>query len=909
MIWRLLMLGLLMTEPVMAATYYVATTGNDANAGTAASPWRNPHRCAKSPVTAGDTCIVGSGTYQPSDIGRNDITIYISASQNSVAGSAANPITIRSETPRGAIIKVKSVNAGSAGIYIAQPGYIIEGFDINGTGTTWNTGSSASAAGVTIAASDVTVRNNHIWDIARTLCGDMAFGQSGILITNNTPRAVVEENEINKIGRLRNGESGCSTTHYQHDHGIYSAGADYVTIRRNVFYDVNRGYAVHVYASGTIHDNISITHNTFHGGSPTGAPPGQIILCNTISNITIKNNIFSAAPLGYPVDYCPGTTATNTEISYNIQDSNDGDAVDDMQTPSYKPSTGITNTGNIFNATLGLTNTTAGSEDFTLTASSAAINAGAVLSEAYCGAAPDMGAFETCGPISATINGQSLDVTFGTTILPVQVISGIFSVSCSGAGCGTPVVSNLSTLPSTGNVVRATITGITGTNCAAGQTWTVSLNTAVLTDSSKIGGTLNQKVLSFTSFAVTNACSGSPPTPPAGPNIIYEMDENTGTTLTNTGSGGAGLNGTLTGGGTWGTGLTGSGVVLTSQSAQYVAIPYGNAIDPSTQSLTISFWVNVDPANVALSRSYFGSALGTNQRFYITTLDSTWRLGIQSSNDGTIGDIAVTSGMTHVCLKADSSTDIATLSINGVASTSAGSRKAYTSFALASNFELGRIGGVATGAGGTFDKLYIYPSAEDCAAIYAAQLPLSSSTGTFTLQTYRFESGRLGVGGAIDTRTALDTALSLAEGGYAALHLQIRCDNVANCSSTAFPLYYSVDGGGYDYALDDVATSHGIRFYGSSSDDSLNRFIADGPLTGALSHTDGPTSMLSSHVSQSYTLAQNSSLTVRYLIYFGAGTANHTFRFRPKRGNGLSLDTYTVSPQVDVIPARAMGGP
>lgn len=906
MIWAVFLILALFAQPALSATYYVAKTGNDANSGDVSAPFLTIKKAAQT-VVAGDTIVVRAGTYTASDQvpARTDIAVYLAAGQGVPAGTSSNPITLKSETPLGAVIKVPSVNAGSAGINVSQPYWIIEGFDINGTGVTQSTGSNASQAGITVQANNTIVRRNHIWDIARTMCNGTAFGQSGMLITNNVQNTLIEYNTFNRIGRLRRFENGCGFDMWHHDHGIYEAGGDNTTVRHNVFYDVDRGYPITIYANGTTHDNIAFVYNTIDQGSPDSRIGGTLTLCNTMTNITIANNIVRNPAYGYLIEWCPGSTTSNVNIYNNASNSGSNQLVN----PSSRPASGNSSSGNLLSATLGLTNTTAGSEDFTLTASSAAINTGAVLSEAYCGAAPDMGAFETCPPISATINGQSLDVTFGTTFLPIQVVSGIFSVSCSGPGCGTPVVSNLSTLSSPGNVVRATIIGITGTNCAAGQTWTVSMNTAVLRDSSKIGGTLSQKVLSFTSFPVTNACSGSPPTPPAGPNIIYEMDENTGTTLTNTGSGGAGLNGTLTGGGTWGTGLTGSGVVLTSQSAQYVAIPYGNAIDPSTQSLTISFWVNVDPANVALSRSYFGSALGTNQRFYITTLDSTWRLGIQSSNDGTIGDIAVTSGMTHVCLKADSSTDIATLSINGVASTSAGSRKAYTSFALASNFELGRIGGIATGAGGTFDKLYIYPSAEDCAAIYAAQLPGSSAVGTFTLQTYRFESGRLGVGGAIDTRTALDTALSLAEGGYAALHLQIRCDNVANCSSTAFPLYYSVDGGGYDYALDDVATSHGVRFYGSSSDDSLNRFIADGPLTGSLSHTDGPTSMLSSHVSQSYTLAQNSSLTVRYLIYFGAGTANHTFRFRPKQGNGLSLDTYTVSPQVDVTPARAMGGP
>ncbi|MGP3982414.1 right-handed parallel beta-helix repeat-containing protein [Streptomyces sp. KR80] len=47
-----------------ATTYYVAPTGNDANAGTsAAAPLRTISRCAALAV-AGDTCQIAAGTYR-----------------------------------------------------------------------------------------------------------------------------------------------------------------------------------------------------------------------------------------------------------------------------------------------------------------------------------------------------------------------------------------------------------------------------------------------------------------------------------------------------------------------------------------------------------------------------------------------------------------------------------------------------------------------------------------------------------------------------------------------------------------------------------------------------------------------------------------------------------------------------
>lgn len=50
------------TTPTSAATYYVAPTGDDANPGTEAQPWRTIGRAANT-LTAGDTVYIKAGTY------------------------------------------------------------------------------------------------------------------------------------------------------------------------------------------------------------------------------------------------------------------------------------------------------------------------------------------------------------------------------------------------------------------------------------------------------------------------------------------------------------------------------------------------------------------------------------------------------------------------------------------------------------------------------------------------------------------------------------------------------------------------------------------------------------------------------------------------------------------------------
>ena len=80
-----------------AATYYVAPNGDDAAAGTsAATPFRTINKCAQS-MTAGDTCIIASGTYRetvtPAASGQSGLPItFRSAPGATVIVSGTEPI-------------------------------------------------------------------------------------------------------------------------------------------------------------------------------------------------------------------------------------------------------------------------------------------------------------------------------------------------------------------------------------------------------------------------------------------------------------------------------------------------------------------------------------------------------------------------------------------------------------------------------------------------------------------------------------------------------------------------------------------------------------------------------------------------------------------------------------------------
>nr|WP_281720213.1 right-handed parallel beta-helix repeat-containing protein [Nitrosomonas nitrosa] len=364
--------------PIVAqgATYYVATTGNDSNSGTSTSPWRHPQRCAKSPIKAGDTCIVRSGTYTaPSS--KPNVVVYITST--SAAGTSSQPITIKSEKQNGAVIVVPSTSSSlNAGFYLTRPYYIIQGFDITGGA---NNGSSVGFVGVSIqsSATGASVRSNIIHHIGRSVCSNSGYGFAGIYLAA-TSSVVVEENRIYSIGRRRNGESGCSTNKFQHDHGVYLRGGTNVTVRRNVFYDTSRGYPIHAYG-GTV-SNLNVYHNTLSGRSPTGKPTGQIMLSSTIKTAAIKNNISSDAQGG--MVHAWSLSGSNISVHSNLSDT----LVKSSSSVSW-----ATFSNNRERTNPGFINKS--SNDFRLTSSSAAINRGTTSGVPVVpDGAPDISAYE-----------------------------------------------------------------------------------------------------------------------------------------------------------------------------------------------------------------------------------------------------------------------------------------------------------------------------------------------------------------------------------------------------------------------------------------------------------------------------------------------------------------------------------
>lgn len=256
--------------------YYVDPNGSDTSAGTVLAPFRTLQRAARA-AEPGDTVLVRPGIYHGSE---RIVSIEKS-------GAPGRWITFISERRWEAVLDGRNGESLEAWYFGRGVGYIrVEGFEIRNLK---EHAFDTYGGGV----HDLIIARNHVHHIGRH-CTDTSNGRTGASLGENTRRVTFDGNVWHDIGRLAPGEDGCSpaTEYYQnHDHGIYIADADEITIRNNVFYNFSRGWAVHRYSSrGYPSRGLVIVNNTFVGQNPYR--PGQIILATQTAGLRIENNIF-----------------------------------------------------------------------------------------------------------------------------------------------------------------------------------------------------------------------------------------------------------------------------------------------------------------------------------------------------------------------------------------------------------------------------------------------------------------------------------------------------------------------------------------------------------------------------------------------------------------------------------------
>jgi hypothetical protein len=372
------------------ATYYVARTGSDAAAGTAAAPFRTIDRAA-SLVNPGDVVIVQDGVYTDHD--RDGAIVRIAR-----GGRPNELVTFRAANRWKAHLDGENGRTANGIELDASVGWVrIEGFEISGVANVGTPRGSASGIDLYDGGHHSEIIGNHIHDIGRVCTNSRnTNGQVGIFVQQ--PNVLIEGNVIHDVGRFFPGENGCSYAPgfrgYQSlDHGIYlngnKPGADNTMIRNNVFYNTRHGWAVQWYPGSLT--NVHVLNNTFAFGNPNKNYT-SIVLDAAISASSIVNNIFYNPEGGRTIE-AAGFSGTIT-IAHNITM---GTAMTDR---SSIPA-GMTLTNNQVNTNALLVNVAG--FDFRLQLASPAIDAGQTLSAVVVdidgrprprGAGYDIGAYE-----------------------------------------------------------------------------------------------------------------------------------------------------------------------------------------------------------------------------------------------------------------------------------------------------------------------------------------------------------------------------------------------------------------------------------------------------------------------------------------------------------------------------------
>jgi parallel beta-helix repeat protein len=435
--------------PIPTGSFVVATSGNDANAGTAAAPWRTLQKAANT-APAGSTVLVHAGTYSPFTMTRS--------------GTSGSPITFKGYP--GDDKPVVAAGGAREVIKLSNARYVtISGFEVSGAA-----GGSYSGAGIRVenGSSNVVLTNNNVHDnrsfgihvhsstnvtisdsdISRNEVGvQVSYTGAGVVISNNDihhqDKMLVNDttpgNDSGAVGIVflktagpvlatNNDVWGNRADSYDYDWDgaafeIY--GASGVTISGNRAWD-NEAILETGTDSSVQCANNSFVRNVAWGGTTQGRSYGITLRCaqdmqvanNTISNVyqwiyaistssgysaridglQIKNNvhvmatgkvygIVTAVPSSVVVDHNLDFIGAGAYIGSMYGYGNTASLATFASWSGFDRN-GIAGDPRFVNAAAG---------DYRLASGSPAIDSGVLLpgvTDGYTGSAPDLGRFE-----------------------------------------------------------------------------------------------------------------------------------------------------------------------------------------------------------------------------------------------------------------------------------------------------------------------------------------------------------------------------------------------------------------------------------------------------------------------------------------------------------------------------------
>ena len=349
------------------SVYYVDVNGDDSAIGSAEAPFRTLMRGVQG-AGPGDTVIVRDGTYDHVNAvtGGDDSPVNASPVIFYHSGTPSAWITVQAEHKWGAILDCEQlcdsyINLRNASFIVIQDFVFTRGYK---EGIHSNDG-----------AHHISLRRNRIEYIANRP-SSTNLGLDGIYTNPNCHDFIIDGNIFHDIGR---------TDVSSLDHGLYLRGSNF-TIINNIFYNISHGWAIQM-AGGL--NNVLVANNTFafaNGGR------GHIMLWNTLSHITIENNIFYN-PVGQALARFQASI-TSCRVDHNIVF---GASVVILDT------TGCALSNNLIGADPGFVSANLPPYDFHVRAGGAGIDAGIEVPGLGSdfdgvsrpqGAATDIGAFE-----------------------------------------------------------------------------------------------------------------------------------------------------------------------------------------------------------------------------------------------------------------------------------------------------------------------------------------------------------------------------------------------------------------------------------------------------------------------------------------------------------------------------------
>ncbi|WP_442484625.1 right-handed parallel beta-helix repeat-containing protein [Aeoliella sp. SH292] len=299
----------LLVSSAIGRDLVVDPLGNDANAGTAASPWRTLQHAANE-VAAGDRVTVRAGSYAGFNL--------------TTSGSAEAPIEFVGSP--GAIISSTNPQTND-GINLEGASHIvIDGFKVGGmpragvrTVGPWVNGQQAFAQFVTIR--NVTSHDNGKWGILTGFVNDLliennrtsgSIDEHGIYVSNSGDRPVIRNNEI--WGNRANGI---------HINADKFSGLDGVieeaVVSGNVIYDNGLGGGSGINLDG-VRDSL-IENNLIYNSHSSGISLYQIDGAGpSTGNVIIGNTVVQASDGRWALNMKNG--AANTTVANNIFLSN-----------------------------------------------------------------------------------------------------------------------------------------------------------------------------------------------------------------------------------------------------------------------------------------------------------------------------------------------------------------------------------------------------------------------------------------------------------------------------------------------------------------------------------------------------------------------------------------------------------